>query len=161
MDQEERMRNLIHDHADALLRLSYSYLKNREDAKDILQNVFLKFLITNPSLEGFDDERRWLLHVTANECRDFLKKAEHKNVHDLDMCETVGIPDTYQEGNVLAAVNHLDPRYRDVLHLYYYEDYDVKSISQLLQISESTVYTRLYRARELLKEILKGGNYEF
>ncbi len=161
MDQEEQLRLLISHHADAVLRLSCSYLKNREDAKDVLQTVFLKYLTVHPQLQTFNEERRWLLHVAANVCRDILKSSAHKIVYDLNVCEKVGMHDKYEEGNILSAVNRLDSRYRDVLHLYYYEDYSAEDISKFLQISESTVYTRLSRARALLENILKGGNYEF
>ena len=161
MSQEEQLRLLIDHHADAVLRLSCSYLKNREDAKDVLQTVFLKYLTARPQLQTFDEERGWLLHVTANVCRDILKSSARKEVYDLSVCEAVGSSDRYEEGNILSAVNRLDSRYRDVIHLYYYEDYCVEDISKFLQISESTVYTRLSRARALLESILKGGNYEF
>ena len=109
MGQEEQMRMLIEHHSDAVLRLSCSYLKNREDAKDVLQTVFLKYLTARPQLQTLDEERAWLLHVAANVCRDILKSSARKDVYDLSTCETVGSSDRYEEGNILSAVNRLDP----------------------------------------------------
>ena len=59
-----------------------------------------------------------------------------------------------RHGEILQAILSLPKKYRLILHLYYYEDYDTKEIAGLLHMNEATVRTRLARGRKILKEVL-------
>ena len=142
---------------DTVYRAAYSYCKKREDAEDAVQNVFLKLM--NTDVTFLDDEhlKRWLIRCVINECKNNFGSFWHRNKVSLDDLDTApSYSDTHtQSGELLAAVMKLPTNYSTVIHLYYYEGYDVKEISQILGISESNVQIRLMRARNKLKTIIE------
>ena len=93
-----------------------------------------------------------LLTCAANACKDHLKSFWRKNTVELD--DTIAFSsETSRE--LWAVVNSLSPKYRIVVHLYYYEGYTQDEIAKILKISRTAVQTRMSRAREQLKEVLK------
>ena len=150
MEQKEVIR-LFEEYAEDVFRLALSYLQNRHDAEDICQSVFVKLLSYKKPLK-FGKEKAWLLTCAANACKDHLKSFWRKNTVQLD--ETV-VLNSETDKEIWKAVNSLAPKYRAVVHLYYYEGYAQDEIAQILRISRSAVQTRMSRAREQLKEALK------
>ena len=150
MEQKEVIR-LFEAYADDVFRLALSYLQNRHDAEDVCQSVFVKLLSHKIPLE-FGKEKAWLLTCAANACKDHLKSFWRKNTMQLD--ETI-VLNSETDKEIWKAVNSLAPKYRAVVHLYYYEGYAQDEIAQILRISRSAVQTRMSRAREQLKEVLK------
>ena len=73
MNQNERAEYLAETYADAILRLSYTYLKNTHDAQDICQTVFVKLLTDPREFDTADHERAYILRMAANACKDLLK----------------------------------------------------------------------------------------
>lgn len=150
MEQKEVIR-LFEAYADDVFRLALSYLQNRHDAEDVCQSVFVKLLSHKIPLE-FGKEKAWLLTCAANACKDHLKSFWRKNTVELD--DTIAFSsETSRE--LWAVVNSLSPKYRIVVHLYYYEGYTQDEIAKILKISRTAVQTRMSRAREQLKEVLK------
>ena len=149
MEQKEIIR-LFEQYADDVFRLALSYLHNRQDAEDVCQSVFLKLMNYKKQLDG-GKEKAWLLKCTANACKDHLKSFWWKNVVALD--DTVTFTGE-KERELWDAVNTLAPKYRAVVHLYYYEGYTQNEIAEILQISKTAVQTRMSRARNQLKEVL-------
>ncbi len=150
MEQKEIVR-LFEEYADDVYRLALSYLHNRQDAEDICQSVFLKLMGHKKPLDA-GKEKAWLLTCAANACKDHLKSFWRKHVVALDE----GIPFSGEEDKALwAAVNALPPKYRVVVHLYYYEGYQQGEIAEILKISKTAVQTRMSRARNKLKEVLR------
>lgn len=149
MEQKEIIR-LFEQYADDVFRLALSYLHNRQDAEDVCQSVFLKLMNYKKQLDG-GKEKAWLLKCTANACKDHLKSFWRKNVVALD--DTITFTGE-KERELWDAVNALAPKYRAVVHLYYYEGYTQNEIAEILQISKTAVQTRMSRARNQLKEVL-------
>lgn len=149
MDRQEIVR-LYENYAEDVFRLALSYVRNRQDAEDICQSVFLNLLDRNIRLLP-EKEKAFLLTCTANACRNHLKSFWHKNVQPLD--ETVLFASTADQ-ELWSAIGNLSPKYRTVIHLYYYEGYTQEEIAQILQISRTAVQTRMSRAREKLKKEL-------
>ena len=132
--------------------LAYVYLKNKFDAEDEAQEVFLTYLRRAPHFLTAQKERSWLMTVTVNQCRDMLR-AKHRQ--ELPLTEDLSyIPP--QESDVLRAVLELEEIYRVPIHLHYYEGYSIKEIAALLHVRPGTVGSRLCRAREMLKQRLGG-----
>ena len=154
MTCQQRAEYLAQTYSDAILRLSYTYLKNTSDAQDICQSVFVKLLTQPQEFESAEHERAYILRMAANACKDLLKSPWHKRTCGLETCGDLPAPQA-EEGSVLSAVNELPAHYRSVIYLYYYEGYSVKEISEILRIKETTVQTRLMRARNALREIVK------
>lgn len=155
MTPQEQAEYLAETYADAILRLSYTYLKNTQDAQDVCQSVFLKLLMEPKEFESPQHERRYLLRMAANACKDLLKSPWRKRTCTLDAVLEVPAP-AAEDGSVLSAVNDLPPRYRAVIYLHYYEGYPAREIGEILGIPTGTVHTRLVRGREQLKTKLGG-----
>lgn len=141
-----------------LYRLAFSYCHNREDAEDVVQEVFVKYLRAEPDFDAEEDLKRWLMTVTANTCRDLLKSAWYKRGRPAQLLQELPYTDGHTDlrlemGRALAA---LAPKYSQVVYLYYYEEYSVRDIAQILRLSETAVRSRLDRARKQLKRQLGG-----
>lgn len=149
---ENYIHYLIDKYADMLIRISYSYMKNMSDAEDITQDVFIRFLEKKPDFENVNHEKAWLLRIAINLCKDKLKSAYFKNTTHL---EGDFIDTTKDDDEIIQAVLTLPLKYRSIVLLYYYEDYSISEISNILNIKESTVGSQLSRGRKLLKSILR------
>ena len=134
---------------DDVYRLAVSYTRSIADAEDVCQTVFLKLMEQRNIQPG--REKAWLMQVTANECRSLLRSHWWKRTEPLDE----KIPKPSREDGLLREVMALEPKYRTVVYLYYYEGYSVEEIGKLLKTNPSTVSTRLARGRSKLKEELK------
>lgn len=159
MTPNQRAEYLANTYADAILRLSYTYLKNTDDAQDICQTVFVRLLTAPHDFESPDHERAYILRMAANACKDLLKSPWRKRTCGLDICAEVPAP-AVEDGSVLAAVNELPPHYRAVIYLHYYEGYQASEVGKILGIPTATVHTRLARGRDKLRNILGGTTYE-
>jgi RNA polymerase sigma factor, sigma-70 family len=136
------------------------YLKSEADVEDIFQDVFLKLLQHKRPFENEEHEKAWLCRVTINQCKDFHKSFFRKNICSIDDLE-IPIEDKTEEG-VLREVLSLPQKYKNVIYLYYFEDYSVSEIADILGRKENTIHTHLRRAKAILKNKLRGfedGNY--
>ena len=161
MNTTQRAEYLAHTYADAILRLSYTYLKNTQDAQDICQTVLLK-LLTNP--RRFTEERlerAWVIRVTINCCKDLKKSAWHRRHVPLEeaCCRAAVFVPPEGESPVLQAVQSLPVKYRQAIYLRYYEEYTVEEIAGVMGCRPSQVSTYLYRGKAKLRTAL-GGSYE-
>ena len=143
-------------------RISFHYFGNREDAEDVSQDVFLKLYSHNTKFESEEELKAWLIRVTTNTCHSYFRNPFRKRKTEIDEKEIeniVGSSSSEQEiinrKVVMDAVMSLSERYRIVVYLYYYEEYSICQISNTLNIKETTIQTRLSRAREKLKSALK------
>lgn len=143
-------------------RISFHYFGNREDAEDVSQDVFLKLYSHNTKFESEEELKAWLIRVTTNTCHSYFRNPFRKRKTEIDEKEIeniVGSSSSEQEiinrKVVMDAVMSLSERYRIVVYLYYYEEYSICQISNTLNIKETTIQTRLSRACEKLKSVLK------
>lgn len=132
-------------------RLAYAQLRSRHDADDVFQEVFLRYHRAAPSFAGEDHRRAWLLRVTAN-CAKSLAASPWRR-------RTVPLEDVYaytdpEESGLADALAQLPPKYRAVIHLYYYEGCDTEETARILGRSPSTVRAQLTRARQKLARLL-------
>ncbi|MBQ9044359.1 MAG: sigma-70 family RNA polymerase sigma factor [Oscillospiraceae bacterium] len=138
-----------------LYRLAYSYCGSREDAEDVLQETFLRYLSKRPRFSAEEQRRAWLMTVAANCCRDLLRRRARRAVVPLD--ETLAAPETERHPEVAAALAALPPKDRAMVYLFYYESLPTRQIARMLGMTDSAVRTHLTRARGKLRTIL-GGN---
>lgn len=143
---------LFHRYRDDVYRLAVNYTRCAQEAEDVCQSVFLKLLEQKNITPG--KEKAWLMQVTANECRDLLRSSWWRRTVPLE--QAFQIPKT-QTDETIYLLQTLPPQYRVVLYLHYYEQYTTAEIAQLLKIPTGTVSTRLKRARDRLKTMLKEG----
>ena len=154
MDREEQ-RRLFEAYCDDVFRLAYSYLGSRPDAEDVCQTVFLRLAEGRARLLP-GKEKQWLLTCTANACRDLLRSFWRRNVGTLEE----STPAAEADRALYHAVMALPPKYRAVIHLYYYEGFDQGEIAEILRISRTAVQTRMSRARAMLKKELSDDARE-
>ena len=140
-------------YADMVYRLAFARTKSRYDADDILQEVFLRYIRSAPDFQEEEHCRAWLIRTTVNCSKTLLMSAWFRKTVPLD--DTL-VAEMRETGEVYDAVLRLPKAYRTVVHLYYYEGYSVAEIGGLLGCQEATVKTRLHRARNLLRDTLKG-----
>ena len=154
----QNAERLLDTHGNAVLRMAYSYLHNMSDAEDILQETLIKYLKTQPELEGPEHEKAWLLRVAANLSKNRL---DYNRLRDTDELEETLVSQEREDLSFLwEAVKQLPDTSRDVIHLFYYEGYPTAQIAKILNRRESTVRSDLRRGRERLKKILKE-EYDF
>lgn len=156
MRSEQEVNRAIERHADTVRRLCMIHLKNYVDTEDIFQTVFLKYVLSSVSFENEEHERAWFIRVTINACKDLLKNFFRSHTVSID--EVLEQPAEMQEDNreVLEAVLSLPARYRDVVYLYYYEEYTAPEIGKILGKNVNTIYTLLNRAKKILRKKLGG-----
>lgn len=155
------INNIIHQYSDMVYKLAYARTKNKADAEDLFQEVFLKCYKANLQFNSEEHCKAWLIRVTVNLSKNFLTSAwKRRNtltetpLWDLEKNNADLSEDDKSE--VFYAVMKLPEKYRIVIHLHYYEDFSVIEIANILNRKESTVKTQLFRARKLLKQDLKG-----
>lgn len=150
---QSETEKIIRKYSDTVYRLAYSYVRNKSDADDIFQEVFLRLIKNNPTFENEEHKKAWLIRTTMNCCKKHFSSAFVKHTVPLE----VSIPfDAPEETGIDDALKKLKPKYRTVIHLYYYEEYSTEEIANILGEKPSAVRTRLTRARRSLGELLKG-----
>ena len=148
-------QQVLECYGDLVLRTAFMMLKNRADAEDAAQDVFLSFIRTKPVFESAEHQKAWFLRVTLNRCKSILRSAWHRKTQPLE--EAFPEQDfTERETGVMQAVHKLTQDYRTVIYLYYIQGYDTAEIAQILGVSQTTVLSRLARARKQLKGMLEG-----
>lgn len=156
MKSEEEAGRAIEQYADMVRRICMIHLKNYEDAEDIFQTVFLKYVLLSEPFDSPEHEKAWIIRVTVNACRDLLKSFFRSRTVALDQLieKPQDMPEDHSD--ILEAVLELPARFRDVVYLHYYEGYSAPEIGRILKKNTNTVYTLLARARQLLKTRLEG-----
>ncbi|MDE5741539.1 MAG: sigma-70 family RNA polymerase sigma factor [Oscillospiraceae bacterium] len=147
-------------YSDMVYRLAYARSQNVHDAQDITQDVFLKYIRSEKKFNDEEHRKAWLIRVTVNAGNSLAKSAWNRHRADISEAEaeTVELP---EKSGVYYAVRELPEKYRVTVHLFYYEEFSVKEIGRILGIGETAVKSRLFRAREMLREMLGGENFEF
>lgn len=141
-------------YGDMVVRAAFGMVKNRQDAEDIAQEVFLTLVRKAPRFENAAHQKAWLLRATINRSKSHLTSAWMR--HRADLEDTLPAPFTPQENIVLDAVAELPLKYRQVVYLHYIEGYTAAEIGRLLQRNPNTVLSQLARARTRLQQTLKG-----
>lgn len=149
---KKNVEKIVRKYADLVYRVAFTILKNKSDAEDIFQDVFMKVCTENIKFMNEEHEKAWFIKVTKNKCLDFLKKSCNKNREELD--ENL-VKEEKSDQYVVEEVMKLPEKYRIVIYLFYFEGYKISEIAGILDTNESTIKSQLVKARELLKESLK------
>lgn len=144
---------IMTDYGNNVLRLAYSYLHNMSDAEDVLQDTLIQFIKKQPRFETVNHEKAWVLRVAINISKNKITYNKIRKTDELS--DTLAANETEDLSFVWDAVKQLPSKYREVVHLFYYEGYSTAQIASLLSKKEATVRSLLLRARIKLKEVLK------
>ncbi|MBQ1431215.1 MAG: sigma-70 family RNA polymerase sigma factor [Firmicutes bacterium] len=141
---------------DRVFAVGFNYFRNSMDADDVVQETFLKLLRSNKDFESEEHLRNWIMKVAVNECKRVTLSSWFKRRESLEEYADKLVFEEVGDRDLFDKVMRLPKNYRQVTHLFYYEGYSVKEIAGILGIRETTVTTRLSRARKKLKDQLKG-----
>lgn len=144
---------VFQQYRNTVFSIAFNYLKNTADANDVTQDVFVKYLRCEKPFNDEEHIKAWLIRVTINTAKSLLASSWFCKTEPID--EEITSNDNSEQSELLISVMKLPEKYRIVIHLFYYEGYSTKEISEILRINESTVRVRLMRAREKLKETLE------
>lgn len=147
---------VVRRYADTVYRLAYARTGSREDAEDVFQEVFLRYVRKKPTFQDEEHRKAWLIRVTVNCAKSLRGSFWNRRTEGLN--ENL-VFDSVKDYDLYYELMRLKPQEREVIHLFYYEDMTSKQIAQALGISESAVRTRLTRARKALKEFMKEEDY--
>lgn len=143
----------ITEHKENVYRLAYTYVKNQEDALDIVQDAIQKALSASGSLKDTKFIKSWFYRIVVNTSLDFLRKHKKMTIIDDVTMEalTPGNEDIYANIDLEKALDELPTMYRSVITLRYFEDLKIDEIAEVLKENTSTIKTRLYQALKLLR----------
>lgn len=151
----QSVQELFEAYRDSLYAVAFNVCKNAEDAEDAVQDTFIQYYTCKKEFESGQHVRAWLIRVAINKAKNKNRTFWRRNRTSLeDYMETLAF-ETPESEDLFETVMHLPDKYRIVIHLFYYEDYTVREIAEILKLSESNVKVRLSRGRALLREKLQ------
>lgn len=151
----QSVQELFEKYRDNLYIIAFNVCKNAEDAKDVVQDTFIQYYSVKKEFDNEQHIRAWLIRVAINKAQNMNTAFWRKNKISLeDYMETLEF-ETEESEELFETVMHLPEKYRIVIHLFYYEEYNIHEIADILKLSESNVKVRLSRGRLLLKEKLQ------
>ncbi|MCA0972567.1 sigma-70 family RNA polymerase sigma factor [Halobacillus litoralis] len=170
-DMNQRVEQWITDYGHDLKWLAYSYVKDHSLAEDITQETFIKAYQKFSTFKEQSSVKTWLYKITINLCKDYLKSSYMKRVVKKgaelfrSLPSSQSTPEEYilslsEDEELLDHIMRLESKYREVIILYYFEEFDTKELAEVIQTSTNTVKTRLRRARQLLQKQMtsEGGS---
>ena len=157
---------LIDENVQSMYKVAAAYLKNDEDVADAIQDTILSCYENLKSLKQNRYFKTWMIRILINKCKDMIQKKKLVTYTDqmpetyyiifLDadqMPETPFHEEKYAAMEWIQALEPLDSKYRLVVLLYYMEGFGIREISDILDMKESTVKSRLYRGRKQIAEM--------
>ncbi|WP_107839551.1 sigma-70 family RNA polymerase sigma factor [Metasolibacillus meyeri] len=163
---EDVVEALMHMYGQSILQLVYAYVHNEAVAEDLTQEIFLKCYKALPTYKAKSSLKTWLWRIAINHAKDYLKSWHNQNIYTAD--DTVlhnvhsneeieqQIIQQDEDAALADAVMQLPVIYREVIYLFYFEEYTMKQIAALLQVNENTVKTRLRKGKALLRTRLEA-----
>ena len=148
INKNQYLEKMVEKYSNMIYRLALIRTKTKENSEDVYQEVFLRLAKKMPDFKSEEHEKAWLIRVTINCSKNLLNSKFFRNTSELKE----DIPfETEEKHNIYYSVQKLPIKYKTIVHLYYYENYKIKEISQILKMKENTVKSYLARAREKLK----------
>ena len=164
MNREEKLKWLMKTYGNDVVRIAFSYLKQKQLAEDVAQEVFIKCYEKMDTFRNDSSYKTWLIRITVNRCKDVMKSRYFKNLFMMDYSisnyanSSLQLHDVEKEDSGISqSIVKLPIKLREVIILFYYQDLTIDEISSLLKVKPNTVKTRLHRARIKLKESFEGG----
>lgn len=152
---DKEITEIYNRQVDTVYRVCYSFMKNKPETEDMVQETFLRLISTGKAFENERHEKAWLIVTASNLCKDSLKKWWRRN-ESLEDNPALASQTVSHDNQVLEAVLALPQDYKAAVYMYYYEGFSTVEIADFLHCPHATVRSRLLRARKLLKTMLGG-----
>lgn len=151
-----KTKNIVTDYIlknnESFYRLAYSYVRNVEDALDIVQESILKALSSLDKLENHEHVRTWFYRILVNTSLDLLRKQKKVDLVDQEaVMHSSGLDDDYPNFDLQRSLDDLPSNYRSVIVLRYFEDLKIEDVASILNENVNTIKTRLYTALKMLR----------
>ena len=157
--EESDFDKLLKRNAEMVYKLAFARCGNEADADDIFQQVFLRYLTRKPNFASDEHEKAWFIRATINRSKSLWDSAFRRHTQPLEeapLADPINPFEAHESrADLAAALAQLPPKYRAVIHLYYYEGYDTEETARILGRKPSTVRAQLTRARQALARLLK------
>ena len=165
LNREDKLKWLMKTYGDDVIRIAYTYLKQKQLAEDVAQEVFIKCYEKMDSFRNESSYKTWLIRITVNKCKDVLKSWTYKNLYFTDFFKQKHTYSSLEnsffgvEENLILSKQVIDlpVKLREVIILFYYQEFSIEEISDMLKTNSNTVRTRLHRGRQKLKEGYEGA----
>lgn len=152
---EKEIQRILQIYGNHLYRSALCLLGNADDAQDVLQEALIRYMEKSPDFRDGEHEKAWLMRITINLCKDFLrfrKRHTYVNLSEItDLCE---IP---KQQEILRELLTLPVKYKSVLLLHCVDGYSLKETAAILHITENAAKKRLQRGKEALRQKLKDN----
>lgn len=154
MFTDEEFKIIAQKNMDTIYRVAMNWLKDPDIAGDITQNTLLQLYRTDKEFESDSHIKNWLIRVAVNECKKTFRSHWYR-MEDIDSYAETLPADENPQKELLDTVMKLPRKYRVPIYLFYYEEYSIRDIADILGIPENTVKTRLLRAKKQLRAFLE------
>ncbi|BAC13225.1 RNA polymerase ECF-type sigma factor [Oceanobacillus iheyensis HTE831] len=171
MDEEKKIQILeevMLEYGNDLVRLAFNYVKDKETAKDMVQETFIKCYEKLDEFRNESNLKTWLYRITINQCKDYLRSWHYRKVQTKSVIENTfrtvfplteeKIINQANTEEMLEIVASLTKNYREIIYLYYYKSLTISEITDVTGLNENTVKTRLRRAKQRLKTMMKEAD---
>ena len=152
---DEIVEEIINKYYQTLFNIAYSYTKDSFDAEDIVQDVFIKFYRARNTFNDDEHIKYWLIRVTINDSLNLIK-SKRKVIINTEYISTLQ-EEKEQDDDLYHYVCMLNEKDKRIIILFYYDNYSTEEIAKIFNLSESSVRSRLSRAREKLRKIIERG----
>lgn len=167
-DSEEIwLEEIMTEYGDKMIRVAYSYIKDWGISQEIVQEVFITCYKNYSQYSKVENFKAMIYKITINRSKDVLRSYFVKKVFvGIDIFSTPESPDLSPESHVLkndestliaSSILSLPLKYREIIHLFYYENFSITEISEMLKVNQNTIKSRLKRSRKMLGHILEGS----
>ncbi len=162
MQNRERIKQIYDRQVDRVYRTAMVFMKNTQDAEDIVQSVFLTLIEKGIQFDTPEHEKAWFIVTTRNRCKDILKSYWRKSVDLVDdsMDETADngsteSPESNSAAEALDLIMNLPEEQREIVLLHYYEGYTVNETAEMLKLSESKIRSQIASAKRALSKLTR------
>lgn len=146
---------LMAKYKDNLFAVAFSVCKNGADADDVVQDTFIQYHTLNKQFDSEQHIRSWLIRVAINKAKNIHYSFWRRTSVPLkEYMETLTF-ETQEAETIFEEVMKLPEKYRIVIHLFYYEDYTIREMAEVLKVTENNIKVRLTRGRKLLRVALQ------
>ena len=149
LNNDDFVTDVVNEYSDTIYRVALNITKNSADAFDVCQEVFIRLIKDRSHLKA------WLLRVAVNCAKSCKTSAYVRHCVPLAEAREQGVSDNTFDKAIFQSVMQLPPKYSVAIYLFYYEDLKISEISKILNVTQSTVKSRLARGRKQLREIIE------
>ena len=150
--KESKVKDYIVENQEKFYKIAYSYVKNEDDALDIVHDAICKALQKIDTLKNIEVVKTWFYKILVNSAIDYIRKNnKYVSLSQEDMINEKISNDIYSDIDLEQALNRLPEEYKSIIMLRYFEDMKIEEIANVLQQNINTVKTKLYKGLRRLK----------